>query len=317
MIVRPDPDTLLAGELGAWLKAQDGDRTATRAKVARRRKIGIAAACVVAFLYVLLKPSDIVGALQFGFFVGLAGFGWAMLAEWPMVTKIKSGMNGAIARALGLEYSVEALPGEAFERARRFAMLPHHHDAKFQDRWAGTLGELPFELHEAKLTEQRGSGKNRRTVTVFQGSLLTIAFARPFIGTTLIERDDEHRRFFGGEKESIDLAGLTLRRVAMVDPKFEEMFTVWSDDGVEARYLVHPDYVERLVAVQNAYGGQGLRALFHGGELLVALETADLFESGSIDASDDRRLLARTIDQFGSLADLAAKLNERPRASFN
>ena len=97
----------------------------------------------------------------------------------------------------------------------------------------------------------------------------------------------------------------------------EDMFSIWSSDGVEARYLVHPEYVERLVAVEQAYAGQNIRALFHGGELLIVLESGDMFESGSLDATDDRALLDRTIHQFATLADLAARLNERPRAGFN
>jgi hypothetical protein len=42
-----------------------------------------------------------------------------------------------------------------------------------------------------------------------------------------------------------------------------------------------------------------------------------MFESGSLDAGDDRALLERTITQFTALAELAARLNERERASFN
>ena len=136
-------------------------------------------------------------------------------------------------------------------------------------------------------------------------------------GTTLIERDKRHRGFFGGKKDSIEVNGTALRRVDMVDPRFEGAFAIWSDDGVEARYLVHPEYVERLIAVEQAYAGQDIRALFSGGELLIVIESGDLFESGSLDASQDAALLQKTIDQFGTLADLAQTLNERPRAGFN
>jgi hypothetical protein len=317
MITAPNADALLAGELGTWLASQNADRAAAKAKAAKRQKIGIVAACAVAFVIILLKPSNIGGALQFGFFTGAAGFGWAALARMPMLARLKTGINGAIARALDLEYSANVTPGKAFERAKAFALVPSYDNSKFEDMWWGVLGTQPFTLHEAKLTETRGSGKNRRTVTVFSGSIMTVGFTRPFQGTTLIERESRHKGFFGGAKDSISLNGVDLARVSMVDPRFEDMFTVWSNDGVEARYLVHPDYAERLSAVEQAYAGKNIRALFHDGDLTIALETGDMFESGSLDAEDDRALLERTITQFTALAELAARLNERERASFN
>jgi hypothetical protein len=146
---------------------------------------------------------------------------------------------------------------------------------------------------------------------------MSVGFNRNFIGTTLIERKSNHRGLFGGLKEKITLNGIELKLVDMVDPRFEAAFAVWSDDGVEARYLVHPDYAERLTAIEQAYSGDKIRALFSEGELLIVLESGDLFESGSLNDGDDRAMLDRTIGQFTSLAELATKLNERPRAGFN
>lgn len=317
MIERPDADALMAGELGKWLASQNADRAAAKATARKIQRYAIAAACAVAIIYVLIKPSDIFGGLQFGFFVGMAGFGWAALSSGPVVARIKGGINGAIAKALELEYSASVTPGEAFERAKAFELLPGYDNSSFEDLWWGTLGTQPFTLHEARLTEERGSGKNRRTEVVFNGSIMTVGFTRPFLGTTLIERDKRHRGLFGGTKESIELNGIMLNAVTMVDPRFEDAFSVWSSDGVEARYLVHPDYAERLIAVEQAYAGENIRALFHDGDLLLVLESGDMFESGSLDADRDRALLERTINQFTALAELAARLNERERASFN
>ena len=68
----------------------------------------------------------------------------------------------------------------------------------------------------------------------------------------------------------------------MVHPEFEDLFSVWSDDQVEARYLVHPRYVERLLEVEQAFDGQNVRTLFKGGELVIAIESDNMFESGSL-----------------------------------
>jgi Protein of unknown function (DUF3137) len=317
MIERPDADALMAGPLGAWLSEQNAGRSAAKAKAGRIQFIAICAACGIAVI-VILFGGAITTALQAGGFVGVIGFGFGELTKRPMLNRLKGGINGAIAKALGLEYSVDCEPGKTFERAKQFEMVPGYDDSAFQDLWWGVVSGRPFTLHEAKLTEQQGSGKSRRTVTVFEGTILAIGFNRRFSSTTLIEADGERRKFlFGSEKDRVTIGGIDLQRVDMVNPEFEKRFTVWSTDQTEARYLVHPAYVERMLAVESAFSGENIRALFAEGELLIALETGDLFESGSLDAGDDRALLEKSITQFGSLAQLAEQLNERERMTMS
>ncbi|MEO5597888.1 MAG: DUF3137 domain-containing protein [Novosphingobium sp.] len=317
MLERPDPDALLAGELGQWLAGEGTMRDAARARASRIQTLAIAAACVVAVLVLLVSRSGVVGALQMGFFVGAAGLGWAEWSKRPAIRAIKGGMNEAIARALRMEYFVAARPGAEFQLARNFDMLPSFERSSFEDMWRGSIGDRSFQLYETKLEQRRNSGKNRSWETVFQGSLITLDFARRFHGVTLIERAGRRKKLFGllGEKDAIILDGVRLGRVDMVDPRFDREFAVWTNDQVEARYLVHPDYVERLMAVEQAFAGEKVRGLFKDGQLLIVLESGNLFESGSLDAGQDRQLLARTIEQFGSLTDLAARLNERARMS--
>lgn len=317
MIERPDANALMAGPLGAWLSGQNAERAAVKAKVARFRALAVVGAVAVVAVVLVFTRGNFVTALQLGFFAGLGGLGLAELLKRPLLDKLKGGINGAIAQALGLEYSVTCEPGKTFEWARQFDMVPAHDDSAFQDLWWGVIAGQPFTLHEAKLTQQRGSGKNRRTVTVFSGSVMSIGFNRRFQSTTLIEPHGERRKFLvGGEKEQVTIGDVPLERIDLTDPRFEDRFTVWSSDQVEARYIVHPEYMERIVAVETAFAGQDVRALFHEGDLLLTIKTGDLFESGSLDAGEDRALLERTIAQFGSLADLATKMNERARATF-
>ena len=311
MIEKPDADALLAGDLGRWLTAQNVERGEVARKARKARTTGIIVAGVAFVVLAALGKVD--WGFKIGFGCAVIGFAWAEWSKRPMLNKLKGGINGAIARALGLDYSVECTPGQTFARAKAFALVPAHDRSTFQDLWWGVLGTSPFTLHEACLTEQRGSGKNRRTVTVFQGSIMSLGFNRAFTGTTVIEPHGERTRLFGGEHETTTIGGIEMGRVDMVDPRFEDRFTLWSDDQVEARYLVHPEYIERLIAVEQAFAGSDIRALFHQGDLLITLKSGDLFESGSLDAGQDRALLEQSIAQFGALADLAIKLNERAR----
>lgn len=315
MIERPDPDALLAGPLGQWLAAQQSLRDQTKITVKRRRRWALIGAVALAGIMLVLT-GDLEAMIWVGVIVGGVGYAWAQAAAQPVTSAIKGQINGAVAKALDLEFSISCETGEEWQRLKRFDMLPSHDKESFEDRWSGQLGTLPFQTYEAHCEEWRGSGKDRRLVTVFRGAVLAVAFTRRFHGTTLVEGDGRRTGWFGGEKEEIELDGVLLQRCDMVDPAFEDRFTVWGNDPVEARYLVHPEYIERMRAVEQAFAGKNLRALFCGGDLVILLETGDQFESGSLEASDDRMLLTRTIEQFGALADLAHLLNEAPRGNF-
>lgn len=310
MIERPDVDALLAGELGQWLQAQAQVREEARAKSNAR----FVKAAVVFF------PSAIgLAALGWNFqltafilFALASGLGiWAYNPRGQAIKQTKEGINTALAAALGLSFSGTTGAGTGFLRAKTFRMLPGYTRESFEDLWSGQVAGRAFTLHEAHLEQKRSSGKSSHYVTVFRGPIMTIAAGRRFNGVTLVERSGRHKRFgFFGEKEELEAGGVQLARVDMVNPIFEDEFTVYSNDQVEARYLVHPTYVEKLIALEGAFAGQKIRTLFAEGELTVVLEATNMFESGSMDARRDRELVEQCINQFMSMAELAGALNE-------
>jgi Protein of unknown function (DUF3137) len=309
MIELPDADTLMANGLSDWLDTKQGDRAEATAKIRRiwtsAGIIGVIAVFVCVFYWGILQPVFLVGAF------GVAGvLWWTSKIRKAVVDDLKQEMNGALAGALGIGYTVTAVSGAEFELAERFDILPSYHDVYLQDQWQGKIGETDFLMYEAKLTETRGSGKSRRTVTTFEGIILRFQFARPFLSTTLVRREGFKFTLFGDDK-SFD--GQVLERVKMVDPHFEDAFDVYSSDAVESRYLVHPAYCERLLDLEREFAGSRLSALFRQGDLIVTVNAANMFESATLDPAQDRELLGRTIAQFASMARLIHLLNERPR----
>jgi hypothetical protein len=309
MIDLPDVETLMAGGLGDWLEQKAAERAKAREKVLWTSITGVILAAVLGLVGLLLgAPMQF---LMFGAVViGGGFFAWANHIRQKMVNSLKQEMNGTLASSLGVDYQVSPVSGPEFERAYEFDLLPSYDDSYFHDAWHGVVGGTDFLLYEAKLTETRGSGKSRRTVTVFRGILLRMRFARDFLGSTLVRRDGFKFTLFGDSKS---YAGRELERIKMVDPRFEDAFDVYSSDQVEGRYLVHPAYCERLLELERDFFGEKLCALFHGGDLLVTIRTEDLFESATLDPAKDRQLLGQTIDQFASITRLIQTLNERPR----
>lgn len=309
MITLPDVDTLMAGDLGTWLAAQDQVR-----KDAKRRATKWAIGGVVIGLPFLLGLGieGIVGQLIVlgGMAIMAIGVGTAVMIRQAVVNSLKTQMNASLAGALSISYCAAATFGDEFELARDFDLLPSYTRKSCEDLWEGDLAGTRFRLYEARLIQRQGSGKDARDVTVFSGVILKMHFARDFHGVTLIERQRMRLTLFG---DSQTKNGIKLDRVKMVDPRFEKAFDVYSTDQVEARYLVHPAYCERLIALEDMFDGKRLKALFHKGDVVVTVDSENLFESGSMDSRRDRELLARTIEQFRAMAQMITTLNERPR----
>lgn len=310
MIERPDVDALMAGELGQWLQRQ-----ATVREEARVKSNGRFVKAAAIFFPLAIGLAALGWNFQltaFILFFAAVGLGiWAYNPRGQAIKETKEGINAALARALGLSFSSATGETTGFLRARTFRMLPGYTRKSFEDLWSGEIGGRAFALHEAHLEQKRQSGKNSHYVTVFRGPIMTIAAGRRFNGVTLVERSGKHKRFgFFGEKEELEVDGVQLVRVDMVHPGFEDQFTIYSSDGVEARYLVHPTYVEKLIALEAAFTGQNIRTLFAEGELTVVLEAANMFESGNMDARRDRELVETCVTQFMSMAELAGALNE-------
>lgn len=309
MITLPDVDTLMAGELGTWLSGQEEARKDAKSRSWKWWIGGVLLGLPFAFG---LGLEGFLGDLIPFLGLAIAGAGGikGMLIRQAVVTSLKIQMNSTLARTLGISYAATANFGDEFELASDFDLLPGYSRRKCEDLWEGELAGTRFRLYEAELIQRQGSGKDARDVTVFSGVIMKIHFARDFHGVTLVERQRMRLALFG---DSQTKNGIKLERVKMVDPRFEKAFDVYGSDQVEARYLVHPAYCERLIALEEKFAGKSLKALFHKGDVVVVVDSDNLFESGSLDPRRDRDLLARTMEQLRAMADMITTLNERPR----
>ena len=313
--MRADIQGLMDGELGSWLSEQQAMRDEAKAKAHNRWFYGgLALLPVIAFLwYNFHSLGNVVVFLTAAGFIGVGAWGYMPINAAQKAIKI--GINSAIAKHFGISYEHDLTPGDEFRRARIYGLVPGYDRDNFEDRWFGSLEGHGFNLYEAHLEERRGSGKNRRWVTVFRGAIMAMEFGRQFHSTTLLQRKGKHKKWFGlgGRADHASFNGHRLDYVDQVHPEFEDVFEVWSDDQVEARYLIHPSYVEHLLALEKAFHGDAVRALFKGGEVVIAVESGNLFESGSMKAEEDHARVAEAAEQFGAMARLAMAINQNDR----
>lgn len=195
---------------------------------------------------------------------------WKSAGEW---IKSQSSQAKAASQMFGGAIKGDEPPTPAFEVLKEARLLPGYDDRKFEDLIEGDRAETHFSLVECKLTEEQGSGKNRRTVTTFQGLLFHIQYPDRFLGRTMIARQGWWKGLFGDK---------SLQKVDLVAKELEDNFTIYSNDQVEARALLTPDRMERLIALERHFKGGKLRGIFEGDHLTLALEADDQFEAGSV-----------------------------------
>lgn len=297
--------------LADWLSGLETEREQAVAASLQRKALAALGSGGLALLAYLQSKDPILSAfIAFGLFG--AAWGWVDGPVRALKRQIKQEANSALAAALGASFTPDAPPSADFRTAEAFGLVARDPDrADYTDLWEGAFGGLDITMHEAHLQEWQGSGRNRRLVTVFRGVVMGYRFARAFHGITVLQRDQGALSWLDDGRET--LGGVAMERVRMVDPRFESVFEVFGTDQVEARYLVHPAFCERLIETEAAFHGTNLRLVFAEGRVVVVLDTQDWFESGGLDAAGDEARLRETIGQLGALLDLARTLNERAR----
>lgn len=285
---------LYADRIAPRLRALEAERT--RAVRTLATALVIAGVAALAIVLVLGRIFDWDGGAIF--FTCAMCLGVAVILGGDPLSKVhakvKDALNRTVADAVGLTWSPvgDAMVDEV-PTYQTLRLLPTYDGATFSDGITGERRGCRIAMCEAELTQRRRSGKNTQNVTVFHGLMLSIAFPKRFLGTTLILRD---RGMFNLGK----LDG-GLSRVGLVDPGLERAFEVYSNDQVEARDLIHPVFMEALIELEAAFSGKGLKAAFSAGDLRITVATGALFEPGSMfKPLDDRTRVEAVVRDLAS-----------------
>ncbi len=234
-----------------------------------------------------------------GFFVGFIGVVFGLfMADKGMAkvrVKTKTHLVGGICNYVGLAFEAEVFTPLDLSRMRELKLLPGATRQKFEDQISGKAHGADFILHEAHLERKSRNNKNNNYVTVFRGILMTLDFPSDFSGTTLILRE----RFLQTKRKG------KLKRVGLADPVFEKAFEAYGSDQVEARYLLTPTFMERLIDLETIFSGKNLRAAFDGGQLMIIIEAGNQFEVGSMFKTlMQRKRTDKLIEEIGLIFDI-------------
>jgi hypothetical protein len=209
----------------------------------------------------------------------------------------------------------QQLDGQIMLPYMGFSILPTHEDASTEDYVGGNYKTVPLSLFECRLTSTSGSGKNRHTTVHFEGLVITLEVPKRFTGHTVIKRDKGSVGNWFGKTFA---GGLT--PVKLEDPRFEERYEVYGTDQIEARYLLNPAFMERLIELEDLFaqhqsGNCSIQCAFKDGKLLFAIPTTkEWFATGSIfkpaNFIDEINQILKEMDQLFAIIDVL-KLDDR------
>lgn len=183
------------------------------------------------------------------------------------------------------------------------SLIPSYDEQSLEDAFSGVVEGVDFNLFEASLVNVSRDRKGRETrTTVFRGLLAKFDFHKNFSGTTIIKNDMTGiGNFLTGWANKGD-------RVKLEDPDFEKKFEVYSTDQVEARYLLTPAFMERILHLTTLANVNKVRLAFDKGALLMAFDrNKDSFEGGRGELNDPS-YISNIITDLSIIFDTVRKL---------
>ncbi|GGX71082.1 hypothetical protein GCM10011309_21550 [Litorimonas cladophorae] len=142
----------------------------------------------------------------------------------------------------------------------------------------------------------------------FKGQFISLTFPQKFQGQTVVFPD---KGVFNRRKRR------GMKRIGFADPVFEKMFEVYGTDQVEARYLLAPDFMQRLVDLEHAFDGKSIRFGFAENQLLIAIETRIRLGVGSMFTSLDKpERTQNVLDALAAIYDVVDGVS-KPQARIS
>ena len=238
--------------------------------------IGFMILLTVAFIAVIISVND--ASVPAVLYPSMACFALSLLLFHTLTKKIRTATKdtivGKICAYIKWSFKAEVPLEPNLYDWYDLGLLPKiqfasNYRISYEDQINGAAHGAQFQSTEFHV-EKKG---DKKWHTHMRGQVMSMAFQRKFIGKTVVLRD---QKFFQPKTKGM------MKRVGLVDPVFEKIFEAYGTDQVEARYLLTPTFMQRLVGLEQSVSGKNICFGFTGGRLLIVVETPNQFEAGSM-----------------------------------
>ena len=162
--------------------------------------------------------------------------------------------------------------GNDEEYIRRLDLFDRYNNFVCDDYLTGTYNSLPINIQEISLVLTKGSGRSKRSSTIFRGLLIVVPCYKEFEESTIIKK-----KFFHIDRP-IKLFENT-PKITLEDPVFNKYYNVYSYDPVEARYLITTAFMQRMIQLSRHNKSENISVSFEYGNVNIAVDSdKDWFE---------------------------------------
>ena len=175
----------------------------------------------------------------------------------------------------GLNYSPESgIVEQEFVASELFTKRPDRFHS--EDLVYGVHGRTGIRLSEVVAWERETSTDSKgrsesRYVEYFRGLMLIADFHKHFGHRTFVFPDTAESLFGGFGRAMQKLGGRRGTRLVQMDNvAFEKAFAIYTSEQVEARYILTPSMMERLLSMRKRFGGN-VRVAFKDSYVWIAV----------------------------------------------
>ena len=173
-----------------------------------------------------------------------------------------------------------------------------------EDLFVGTWGKTKFKFSEVDAEEkyERTNAQGHRSThyeTIFKGVIFIAEFHKNLKGITRVKegKDGFFEKLFAGKS-----------KVNLENPEFEKIYNTYSDNQVEARYILTPDMMERMLKLREKFKSKVEFSFAHNLVFIAISSNKDKFEVDS-KKPIDKQQIKRVFSELETFLEIIDMLN--------
>lgn len=220
-------------------------------------------------------------------------------------SKINKTVMRQICKSFGsFKWSKGKLPGD--DALYKLALIiPNYDRATHDDNFLGTYKDVDILIDEVNYEQKIRTKSGTSYVSVFRGLVISLKFNKNFSSHTVVKNNSLFH--FSPSRN--------LKHTELEDVRFEKLFDVYTDDEIEARYILTPTFMDRLNNLKSSFKSSNITCSFFKNSLYIAISTnRDMFFMGSLVKSIlNEKIYYKIFDEFYSVLNIidVLKLNQK------